>query len=77
MARRRHTSKDNMEMDSGGSKHWMMHKKMMGIKMVILGLLVFANAYFGILNWAVFISIVLVLAGILKLVMPVCRRCGM
>jgi uncharacterized membrane protein HdeD (DUF308 family) len=66
-----------MAMDSGSSKHWMMHKKMMGGKMIVLGLLIIANAYFGIFNWPWFIGGVLVLAGILKLAMPACKRCRM
>lgn len=77
MARRRHTSKEDMDMDSGSSKHWMMHKKMMGGKMIVLGLIILANMYFQILNWPWFIGSVLVLAGLAKLIMPACRRCGM
>jgi hypothetical protein len=77
MARRRHTNKEDMTMDSGSSKHWMMHKKMMGGKMIVLGLLIVANVFWIQLNWALFIAGVSILAGIGKLIMPVCRRCGM
>jgi len=77
MARRRHVAKDDMAMDGGSAKHWMMHKKIMGGKMIILGALIVANAYWGLLNWPWFIGGVLVLAGIAKLAMPSCRHCGM
>lgn len=76
MARRRHM-KGDMAMEEGSAKHWMMHKKMMGGKMIILGALVIANAYWGLLNWPLFIGGVLILAGISKFAMPACRHCGM
>lgn len=46
-----------------------------GCMMLVLGLLVLANAYWAIVNWAVFIGAVLVLKGLLKLAMPnhVCK----
>ena len=40
-----------MAKDMMDSKHWMMHKRMMGVKMLILGALILANMYWGILNW--------------------------
>ena len=39
-----------------------------GIMMLIVGLLVLANAYWMVLGWDYFIGIILVLAGIIKLV---------
>jgi len=46
-----------------------MHRKK-GVMMLVLGLLVLANVYFPVLSWGAFIGAVLVLAGIVKLVMP-------
>jgi uncharacterized membrane protein HdeD (DUF308 family) len=60
-----------MKMDDAKmQEHWKMHKKMMGCKMLVLGALVLANTYWSVVNWANFIGIVLVVAGILKLVKP-------
>ena len=47
-----------------------MHKKMMGWKMLILGLLVLANSNWDIVNWATFTGGILALAGLMKLMMP-------
>ena len=41
-----------------------------GVAMLVLGLLVVANAYWMFLDWATFIGALLVLGGLLKLVMP-------
>lgn len=51
-----------------GEEHWGKHKKMMGVKMLILGLLVLGNVYWPMLTWPAFIGWVLVLAGFLKLI---------
>jgi uncharacterized membrane protein HdeD (DUF308 family) len=60
-----------MKMDDAKmQEHWKMHKKMMGCKILVLGALVLANTYWSVVNWANFIGIVLVVAGILKLVKP-------
>lgn len=45
------------------------HKKK-GIMMFILGLLVLGNAYYAYMRWDIFIGTLLILAGILKLIMP-------
>jgi uncharacterized membrane protein HdeD (DUF308 family) len=74
---RRHTNRGDMAMDEMSKKHWMMHKRMMGGKMIILGALVFANFFWVFLNWPLFIGGVLVLAGLLKLAMPCCKHCRM
>lgn len=57
------------------SKHWMMHKRMMGVKMLVLGALILANMYWGILNWVAFIGGVLALWGLIELIMPGCKMC--
>ena len=61
------------KMDEMNGEHWKMHKKMMGWKMLVLGLLVLANTKWNIVNWANFIGIILAIAGISKLIMP-CKR---
>jgi len=43
-----------------------------GTKMIVLGLIVLANAYWNFLSWATLIGILLILAGIIKFAMP-CR----
>lgn len=55
--------------DKGMQEHWKMHKKMMGWKMLIVGVLVILNAYFNVFNWANFIGLLLVIGGIMKLTM--------
>ncbi len=73
---RRHMRGD-MAMGEMGKKCWMMHKRMMGAKLVVLGALVFANIYLQLLSWPWFIGGILVLEGLLKLAVPCCRHCGM
>lgn len=46
--------------------------KMWGVKMLVLGLLVLANAYWAFVEWPNFIGILLVLGGLWKLVC--CRK---
>ena len=62
------------KMDNQMQGHWEMHKKMMGWKMLILGLLVLANSTWGIVNWANFIGGIIAIGGLAKLVMP-CKCC--
>jgi len=45
-----------------------MHKKK-GAVMLVLGLLILANAYWSIVSWPVFIGIILALAGLGKIIM--------
>lgn len=52
-------------------EHWHKYK---GLGMLVFGLLVVANDYFGILDWAAFIGVLLVLGGLLKLAMPHKKR---
>jgi len=44
-----------------------MHMKYHGTKMVILGILIILNQVFKITDWATFIGVVLLLAGLFKL----------
>ncbi|MFZ1971119.1 MAG: hypothetical protein WAU65_03000 [Candidatus Nanoarchaeia archaeon] len=44
--------------------------KMKGVGILLIGLLVLSNVYWPFLDWGTFIGIILVLAGIAKLVMP-------
>ena len=44
-------------------------------KKLVLGALVVANAYWMWFNWAMFIGIVLVIVGAVKMIMPKCP-CG-
>ncbi len=53
------------EMEMNGK--WAMHKKWMGTKMLILGILVLINAYWKIVGWDYFVGIVLAIAGFVKL----------
>jgi len=47
-----------------------MHMKMMGCKMLVLGALVLANNYWKIVDWTAFIGGLLVIAGVVKMIMP-------
>ncbi len=76
MARKRVSKQEILDYEKD-KKHWMVHKRMMAGKMIALGALVIANAYWGILNWSWFIGGILVLAGLSKLIMPSCRHCKM
>ncbi len=44
-------------------------------KKLVLGALIVANAYWAWFNWAMFIGVVLVVAGAVKMIMPKCP-CG-
>ncbi len=61
-----------MNMDK---KHWIMHKRMMGAKMLILGALVLVNVYWQFLNWVAFVGGIFVLWGLMELIMPGCKMC--
>lgn len=73
---RRRMRNDMTMMNDMNKKHWMMHKRMKAVKLLILGILVLANWYFGLLNWAFFIGLLAVLAGLVMLIMPGCKHCG-
>jgi len=63
--------KMKMKMDDAKMQEcWKMHKKCMGWKMLVLGILVLANSYWNVVDWATFIGGILAIAGILKLLMP-------
>jgi uncharacterized membrane protein HdeD (DUF308 family) len=47
--------------------HWHVYK---GAGMLVLGLLILANAYWGFLTWGAFIGAFLALGGFIKLLMP-------
>ncbi|MBI4439845.1 hypothetical protein HY638_02645 [Candidatus Woesearchaeota archaeon] len=49
--------------------------KCMGAKALVLGILVLLNAYLAVVDWAVFVGIILVLGGIMRMAMPVCPHC--
>lgn len=60
--------------DAKMQEHWKMHKKMMGCKMLVLGLLVLANTRWNVVSWQNFIGGVLAIGGFLKLIMS-CKQC--
>jgi uncharacterized membrane protein HdeD (DUF308 family) len=64
-----------MAKDMMDSKHWMMHKRWMGVKMFVLGALILANMYWAFLNWFAFLGGVLVLWGLVEMIMPGCKFC--
>ena len=49
------------------------HHKMMGCKIMVLGAIVLANAYWMFIRWDYLIGIMLVLAGLAKMMMC-CRK---
>lgn len=49
--------------------------KCMGLKKLLLGVLVLLNVSYAWLDWASFVGWALVVIGVLKLFMPVCRMC--
>lgn len=59
--------KKEMAMDFEKFVKYNKHK---GMRMLILGLLVLANAYWSIVGWEWFAGIILVLAGLYKFLMP-------
>lgn len=48
--------------------------KYKGVAMLVLGLLVLANAYWSYFKWGVFFGALLALGGLLKLLMPCKKR---
>ena len=46
-------------------------------KKIILGVLVLANAVWGLLDWGIFIGLLLILGGIIKVAMPSCGHTDM
>ena len=50
-----------------------MHR-MKGVGMLVLGLLIWANAYWSYFKWGVFFGALLALGGLLKLLMPCKKR---
>ena len=66
--------KMNMD-DAKMNELWRMHKKMMGCKMLVLGLLVLANSYWNVVDWVTFIGGILAIAGLLKLLVPMNMCC--
>ncbi len=46
------------------------HKKEHGAIALIIGLLILANAMWSIVNWPVFVGIIVALCGLVKLLMP-------
>lgn len=48
------------------------HHKMWSFKMLVIGLIVLANAYYAFIGWDYLIGGLLVLAGLIKLAKPCC-----
>jgi len=61
--------------DAKMQEHWKMHKKMMGCKMLVLGVLVLANNYWKVVDWTAFIGGLLVIAGVMKMIAPMHGCC--
>ena len=55
------------------AKHLSMHK-MMGLKILIIGILVLANLYWFNFSWPLVIGWTLVILGIAKLIMHCCHK---
>jgi len=64
MAKRRREVKEEKEECCHGHMH-----KGMGGGLVLIGLLVLANAYWSVVTWSTFLGAVLILAGICKMAM--------
>jgi len=50
------------------------HMRMHGCKMLLLGVLVLLNAYYGFLGWDYFVGILVVLVGLKKLMGGCCMK---
>ena len=48
------------------------HHKCIGVCMLIVGVLILINAYFGLVNWGIFIGGIVALKGLIMLVKPCC-----
>ena len=46
------------------------HHKGKGVMLLVLGLLVFGNAYYSVLSWGMFVGLVMIIAGLVKLFKP-------
>jgi len=44
-------------------------------KLLVLGVLVLLNSVWDIVSWGIFIGVILLLVGVLKLLKPVCPHC--
>ncbi len=53
-----------MKKEMINKEKWIMHRKMMGIKMILLGILVLVNFYFIGISWPIFAGAILVGAGV-------------
>ena len=49
--------------------------KCKGAKLLVVGILVLLNTYYGWMSWAYFVGWILVLVGVLKLICPTCPHC--
>lgn len=49
--------------------------KCCGMNMLVLGILIILNAYYGWLTWWYFLGGIIALKGLLKMLMPVCPHC--
>ncbi len=54
--------------------HDEMWHKYKGTGMLVLGLLILANAYFAVADWWTFFGVLLAVGGFLKLVLPMKKR---
>jgi len=55
----------------GDEMDWQAHKQKRGAMLLILGILILANAYWSVVGWDIFIGIIIALAGLGKLLMPI------
>ena len=55
---------------AGGGCH-----RCVGFKWVLVGVLVLLNVRYPVLSWPVFIGVLAVLKGLMKVVMPHCPHC--
>ena len=62
----------DMKMSTEDMAHWQMHKRKKATAMIVLGLIVIINTYWQFMNWVGLIGVLLVIAGIGKLMMPGC-----
>lgn len=54
----------------GGSCH-----RCWGMIALVLGVLVLLNANYGMVSWAMFVGIILVVKGLVKMIWPHCPHC--
>ncbi len=65
--------KEMMKKGMMNEKHWGMHK-MMGWKILVLGILTLVNVYWLRYSWPLLIGWILVFMGIAKLIMHCCNK---